>query len=482
MQLTNISLSEIPGLLQRCLPRKMFTLSTHAPFIAIFESHKIIVMTRRGKFSFSMDEMIDILIDVSRIESFKHSEFKYTHQHASYKLPIVALLLNELGQNELFSQQNYKKPFEDEILLNIEEAENEIYSRSYFDFEDKDSYSNIEESRPLEEDTLVKLNNNFVVDINYVTNRKKADSGNDGDFYSNEKRSEVTYGTASVSVPTDHTSGIIERPFLDKALKLFKINRENPDKHICIKSCNETTKQDFLTQIGSKETALLFIHGFNVSFNDALYQSAQLKTDLVFNDSFVLFSWPSNANKLLYASDKERAGTAAFLLADLIVDMSKQNFKEIYILAHSMGSYCLSQALMSNKMNNINPDVTVALAAPDVDRDDFLTHYFPQYQQSFNQITVYASSKDLALFTSSYANNSNRLGDSKPITFAKGMDTVDATPVASWMSFNHSYVFEHNYVITDLHNYFFNKQTAKDRRLKPMPTTQNQDYWQFHPA
>ena len=51
--------------------------------------------------------------------------------------------------------------------------------------------------------------------------------------------------------------------------------------------------------------ALIFVHGFNVSFDNALFRAAQIAYDLNFDGPGVSFSWPSRG----------QAGTLGSILA-----------------------------------------------------------------------------------------------------------------------------------------------------------------------
>ena len=47
---------------------------------------------------------------------------------------------------------------------------------------------------------------------------------------------------------------------------------------------------------------MVFIHGFNVPFEDAIYRTAQLAHDLDFDGAPILYSWPSRGTMLGYVA------------------------------------------------------------------------------------------------------------------------------------------------------------------------------------
>ena len=53
--------------------------------------------------------------------------------------------------------------------------------------------------------------------------------------------------------------------------------------------------------------ALVFVHGFNTSFDDAVLRHAQIVWDLQYTGLPVLFSWPSRESVLDYVYDQQSA-------------------------------------------------------------------------------------------------------------------------------------------------------------------------------
>lgn len=150
--------------------------------------------------------------------------------------------------------------------------------------------------------------------------------------------------------------------------------------------------------------ALLFIHGFNNRFEDAVYRFAQFVHDAGAPMVPVLFTWPSRARLFSYNYDRESTAysrdgleTTARALA------GAPRVSEVTILAHSMGAWLTVETLrqMAIRDHGKLPKSirNVILAAPDVDIDVFLTqlkeigHAGPAY-------TVFVSRGDRALAVS----------------------------------------------------------------------------------
>ena len=64
-----------------------------------------------------------------------------------------------------------------------------------------------------------------------------------------------------------------------------------------------------------KDSVIVYIHGYNVTFNSAVKRTAQMAYDFEYTGVPILFSWPSNAALLDYASDREDAIWSATYLA-----------------------------------------------------------------------------------------------------------------------------------------------------------------------
>ena len=130
-----------------------------------------------------------------------------------------------------------------------------------------------------------------------------------------------------------------------------------------------------------KGEALVFVHGFNVSFSNAVRRTAQLAYDLNFDGPVFLFTWPSRGGKgalggLLtlrhYPYDLESADLSVQYLLDFLTGMLvKTGAKKVHLIAHSMGNRPLLEALERLKL--MGPAVTgftvgeVVLASPDVE-------------------------------------------------------------------------------------------------------------------
>ena len=227
---------------------------------------------------------------------------------------------------------------------------------------------------------------------------------------------------------------------------------------------------------------LLFVHGFNVAWEDAVGSALALQTMLnrpgvrpknKGDVLVILFTWPSDGSALpfvAYRSDRTEALGSGFALGrgllkfrDFLADVTRgiqlaegqptsdaepcnQN---VNLLCHSMGNYVLQNALQrmierseSNRLPRIFDHVF--LAAPDVD-DDVLESGNPlgRLHEICRNVNVYFNRGDLALRGSDYTKgNPDRLGtngSANPLQVHQKIYQVDCSGDVVQGVLEHSY-------------------------------------------
>ena len=219
---------------------------------------------------------------------------------------------------------------------------------------------------------------------------------------------------------------------------------------------------------------LVYIHGFNVSWTDAVSSALALQESLNRADAgkpeqsvlVVLFTWPSDGQALPYVSYKSdrteaRASGAAvgraflktrdFLLKVRTLDARGRDVacgQELHLLCHSMGNFVLQCAL--ERMADFTPGSTfprmfehVFLCSPDVD-DTALEAGQPlgSLHELGQHVTVYYNRGDVAMYISDYTKgNPERLGHNgaaRPALLHNKVHQVDCSPIVGG-------VVEHSY-------------------------------------
>jgi len=180
---------------------------------------------------------------------------------------------------------------------------------------------------------------------------------------------------------------------------------------------------------GDPQQVLLFVHGYNVSFDDGVYRTAQIATDLNFKGPSVLYSWPSNAATFRYVADKEHSLSTLGAFKTFLIDLSRHSAATtIHVIAHSMGNNALLHALaeLAAEQQKAAPHFReIIMAAPDVDRREF-RRLATAFKSSADRITLYAARNDRALGASEFLQGDPRLGDANPMFLYKGIDSIDA--------------------------------------------------------
>ena len=150
---------------------------------------------------------------------------------------------------------------------------------------------------------------------------------------------------------------------------------------------------------------MLFVHGYNVSFEDAIFRTAQLAVDLKFPGATMAFCWPSYADPVKYTFDEQNAEVSIPALREVLDDLAtRSGAKRVHIIAHSMGNRVLAGALrsMDPSLYERNKSVfqELVLAAPDIDSRVFQSQVLPHIVHNTQHCTLYASSRDRALLMS----------------------------------------------------------------------------------
>lgn len=172
---------------------------------------------------------------------------------------------------------------------------------------------------------------------------------------------------------------------------------------------------------------LLFVHGYNTKFEDAVYRFAQFAADTGNRAAPVLFTWPSRGDLFAYPYDRESANYSRDTLEEGLHQLqASPDVREITLVAHSMGNWIAVEALrqMAIRDRKLIPKLkNIVLAAPDLDVDVFRKQYadIPAPRPT---VTVLISRDDRALAVSAKVwGAGSRLG-------ALGAEAKDADTVA----------------------------------------------------
>jgi esterase/lipase superfamily enzyme len=297
-------------------------------------------------------------------------------------------------------------------------------------------------------------------------------------------RSLLRHGTADVSIPRDHKTGELEGP----SILRFEF-RPDPEKHVVLLQVNVDSRDSVLDSIrkdgverSAQRSAFIFVHGYNVSFEDAARRTAQMSYDLRFDGAATFYSWPSRANPLAYTVDEDNSEWGKPNLKGFLDDLfTRSGAQSIYLIAHSMGNRALIGALtdlMAEKPHFQERLREVILAAPDIDAEIFKRDIVPALTAVGKPVTLYVSANDRALAASKAIQGYPRAGDTDGgVIVASGIETIDASDVDT--SFlGHSYYADERSVLSDLFHLF--QGNRPDRRFGLQPVeVQDGRYWRI---
>lgn len=260
----------------------------------------------------------------------------------------------------------------------------------------------------------------------------------------------LSYGKAEVNIPLSHKRGQIETPWM--GLESLR----DAGKHIYILGLTGFEQAELMDEIRKVGDAdiLVYVHGFNVPFSDAIVRAGQVAFDFGFQGAPIVYSWPSDGGLTSYNTDAEDIAWSAKHIEELLTKL-KSEFpdRKLHLVAHSMGSRGLLGALRLMAYRDASQSLfqSVILCAPDFDSELFRDQIAAEVRPLAAQWVVYTSDKDLALTASEQINAAPRLG--KPVTYAEGYEIIDATglEVTPWsLPETHSYYATKQRVLDDM--------------------------------
>jgi esterase/lipase superfamily enzyme len=317
--------------------------------------------------------------------------------------------------------------------------------------------------------------------------------------FGSDRARKLQLGMAEITVPKVHEVPNVERPWVVK-IPYFDVTiyaeQEDAKKHFTVKEIKALSREELLALVRArledskifKDQALVFVHGYNTSFDNALYRTAQIAYDLDFDGAPFLYSWPSGGAVASYTYDRESAQASEPYLREFLQMVVKETgAKQVSIIAHSMGNQPVMDVLRD--MRNAAPEGVeisqVILAAPDVDADSF-SNLAKTIQGLAKNVTLYVAGNDRALIVSRNFWGSYRAGDVPPAgpLILPGIDTIDVTAASTdTFAINHSGYASNNKLLDDVGELLKTGLRPPEMRvMKPdKVTTQAGDYWKYVP-
>lgn len=128
-----------------------------------------------------------------------------------------------------------------------------------------------------------------ILNVHFVTTRREMTVKDNCDAASFGFITDINphHGICLVNIPSKHIIGDISFD-----------NAQDKNQFFQFKGRINTDDKEFLNKIKSSasEEVLVFVHGFNVNFDEAVLRAGQIKYDLKFPGEVVVYSWPAGAD------------------------------------------------------------------------------------------------------------------------------------------------------------------------------------------
>jgi esterase/lipase superfamily enzyme len=296
-----------------------------------------------------------------------------------------------------------------------------------------------------------------------------------GEMFSGERALNASFAEMTISVPPPgvHKVGQVEwprklpsNPKTDFAtIEADEINRDKAEKWL-----NVSVKKS------PDHSVLVFIHGFNNRYEDAVYRFAQVVHDSGARSVPILATWPSRGSLLAYGYDRESTNYSRNGLEKLFQYLAKDpDVHEVNILAHSMGNWLTLESLRQMAIRNGRLPAkfkNVMLADADVDVDVF-RQQLADMGEPRPSFTLFVSRDDRALAVSKRVwGDVGRLGAIDPTLSpykeeiaANHMTVVDLTKIKAGDRLGHSKFAESPQIVQLIGRRLADGQPLSDSRV-----------------
>lgn len=263
----------------------------------------------------------------------------------------------------------------------------------------------------------------MAVEVGYATTRERTGASDPARFYG-PRVGELERGTVTVRLPHDPRRG--ERA-TGARLHRSTLTAVSPG-----------------AAFAPEEEAVIFVHGLDVSFEDAARRAAWLAYDLDVEGRLGFFAWPSVGT---YGGDEVRVLRAAASLRTWLVELATEE-RRVHLIAHALGARAVTAALSALSLEETVPQLgELILVAPDLDADEFVRDVAPQIRPFVARITVYASANERALH---HDLDEDALGDTAlGVRLDPRFETIDASAVDTSL-LGHAFDDSRRSVVSDI--------------------------------
>lgn len=309
------------------------------------------------------------------------------------------------------------------------------------------------------------------VDMLVATTRQP--SGDPATLFSGERNPMLSLTDVAVSIPSDshRKAGTVQWP---------RQLPPNPETDFAVTRVQKVMQGDeahsWFRLHNKGGHVLVFVHGFNNRYEDAVFRLAQIVHDSGAQTTPMLFTWPSRARVFDYNYDKESTNYSRTALEDALRTLADApQVNDITILAHSMGTWLTMEALrqMGIRDGRIAPKIqNVILASPDIDLDVFAKQWVDMGPHR-PKFTLFVSQDDRALAASRFISGDvSRLGAIDPTAEPyrtqlenAGITAIDLTKVETDDGLHHGKFAESPEIVQLIGQRIIKGQTLTDSQI-----------------
>lgn len=310
--------------------------------------------------------------------------------------------------------------------------------------------------------------------VNLLVATTRARSSQPGVLFSGERGSDLLMNDIVVSIPPEDKREVGQVQWPEKLpadpMKNFSTVSVTPVE-------GAKAGSTWLDQnLPKSRRVLIFVHGFNNRYEDAVYRFAQIVHDSKTDAAPVIFTWPSRASIFDYSYDKESTNYSRDALEELLrAAVNSPKVGEITIMAHSMGTWLAVETLrqMAIRDGHVPKKIQqVILASPDLDVDVF-GQQLRALGKDKPKFTLFVSRDDRALTLSRrISGNVDRLGQINPaeepyrsMLEKQGITVLDLTALKSGDRLNHGKFAESPEVVRLIGNRLIDGQAVSDSQI-----------------
>lgn len=259
-------------------------------------------------------------------------------------------------------------------------------------------------------DILPQAGKNTQIQQVFVATLRQSDPES---LFGSGRNSAIQYLNLAVSVPKNRKPGEIRSGR----------KHPNPERDFVIADLQRLAgtgafrsdlRQNLAQRQGNDREVTVFVHGYNNSFSDGVFRSAQMLQDFNLPGPMVHYSWPSAAHPLGYAYDRDSVLFARDGLEQLLRDVHAAGPRRVLLVGHSLGTMLIMETLRQIEIRSpgwVQKHLSgVVLISPDIDLDLFQmqANRLRKLPQPF---AIFTSRNDRALKVSTRINGSQaRLG------------------------------------------------------------------------